>query len=224
MLRLLVRFRFFAAGKQGGTETPALRNRVLDSRLADAAKLCRDEGLGWKLVDEGYPDEVITHFFWADDVYIVCHTLEGSKRMFEHFSSSIELAGLEWKPESLKVVNNMNSEMFVESWNTCFGFLELHHVTSFIALGVASDNFGSTDCAVNHRVGCFWVLWSALKDKFCSSRVPVSVRISRFYDTLVRSLLFIAGGWTPSERLLRRIGVIELRCLRAMGGRTKAPE
>jgi hypothetical protein len=58
--------------------------------------------------------------------------------------------------ESLKVLNNMKSEVFVESWNTCFGPLELHHVTSFIALGVAIDNFGSTDCAVNHRVGCFW--------------------------------------------------------------------
>jgi hypothetical protein len=40
----------------------------------------------------------------------------------------------------------------------------------------------------------------------------------------VRSLLSNAGGWTPSERLLRRIGGIELRCLRAMGGRTKTPE
>jgi hypothetical protein len=211
----------FAAGKQGGTETLALWNRILDSRLAEAAKIRRDEGLGWKLIDEGYADEVITHLFWADDVYIVCSTLEGSKRMLEHFSSSIEQAGLRWKPESLKVLNNMNSEVFVESWNTCFGPLELHHVTSFIALGVAIDNFGSTDCAVNHRVGCFWVSWSALKAKFCSRRVPLAVRISRFYDTLVRSLLFNAGGWTPSERFLRRIGGIELRCLRAMGGRTK---
>jgi hypothetical protein len=58
--------------------------------------------LGWKLTDEGYSDEVITHFFWADDVYIVCSTLEGSKKMFEHFSSSIEQAGLRWKPSRSK--------------------------------------------------------------------------------------------------------------------------
>jgi hypothetical protein len=89
----------FAAGKQGGTETPALWNRI-------AAKICRDEGLGWKLIDEGYDDEVITQFFWADGVYIVCSTLEGSKRMFEHFSSSIEQAGLRRKPESLKVLKH----------------------------------------------------------------------------------------------------------------------
>jgi hypothetical protein len=97
-------------------------------------------------------------------------------------------------------------------------------VTSFIALGVAIDIFGSTDCAVNHRVGCFWVSWSALKAKFCSRRIPLAVRISRFYDTLVRSLLFNAGGWMLSERLLRRIGRIELRSLRARGGRSKSPE
>ena len=144
--------------------------------------------------------------------------------MTEHFSSSVELAGLKWKPESLKVLNHMNSEVFVESWNNCFGPLELHHVASFIALGVATDNLGSTDCAVDHRVGCFWVSWSGVKAKFCSRRVPVSVRILRFYDTLLRSLLFNAGGWTPCERLLRHIGVIKLRCLRAMGGRTKATE
>jgi ribonuclease HI len=214
----------FAAGKQGGTETPALWNRILDARLAEAAQTCRHEGLGWKLVDEGYADEDITHFSWADDVYIVSNTMEGAKRMFEHFSTSIEQAGLRWKPESLKVLSNMCGDVFVESWNTCVGPLELQHVTSFIALGVAIDNLGSTDCAVNHRVGCFWVSWSALKSKFCSRRIPLTVRISRFYDTLVRSLLFNAGGWTPGERLLRRIGGIELRCLRAMGGRTTAPE
>jgi hypothetical protein len=168
--------------------------------------------------------KIITHFFWADDVYIVSSSLEGPKRMFEHFSSSIEQAGLRWKPESLKVLNIMNSEVFVESWNTCFGPLDLHHLTSFVALGVAIDNFGSIDCAVNHRVGCFWVSWSALKAKFCNRRVRLAVRISRFYDTLVRSLLFNADGWTPSERLLRRIRKIKLRCLRAMGGRTQTPE
>jgi hypothetical protein len=110
----------FAVGQQGGTETPALWNRILDSRLAEAAKLCRDEGLGWKLVDERYADEVITHFLWADDVYVVSSSLEGSKRMLEHFSASIEQAGLRWKPESLKVLNNMNCEVFVENWEHMF--------------------------------------------------------------------------------------------------------
>jgi hypothetical protein len=47
----------YAAGTQGGTETPALWNRIWDSCLAEAASLCREEGLGWKLVDEGYDDE-----------------------------------------------------------------------------------------------------------------------------------------------------------------------
>jgi hypothetical protein len=67
----------------------------LDSRLAEAAIVCRGEGLGWRLQDDGFSDYFITHFFWADGVYIVSSSLEGAKQLFAHFSLSIQQARLQ---------------------------------------------------------------------------------------------------------------------------------
>jgi hypothetical protein len=52
--------------------------------------------------------------------------------------------------------------------------------------------------------------------KICDRRIPLMLRVSRFYLTFGRVLLYGAGGWRLSKDLLKGIERIEHICLRQM--------
>ena len=95
---------------------------------------------------------------------------------------------------------------------------------TLVALGVGIDRRGSVECAMDHRLRCFDILWSSVKARFCDRRVPLTLRVSRWYSTLARTFLFMAGGWAPRDTVLAKIRKMETRCLHEMFGRQKGEQ
>ena len=72
---------------------------------------------------------------------------------------------------------------------------------------------------MDHRIHCFNIVWASVKTRFCDRRIPLTLRVSRWYSTLARTALFMAGGWAPRETVLNKIRNVETQCFREMIGR-----
>jgi hypothetical protein len=222
----LVSVLLVSAGKQGSSETPSLWNRMLDTALGRARILCLQAGLGAHFKETGREDFVLSHLFWADDVYLFASSLSDARRMFGIYSTCIHELQLEWKLDSLKVLDNWgeHEHAFTQEWDCCFGPLPMQNVVIMVALGVGIDRRGSVECAMDHRLQCFNILWASARPRFCDRRVPLTLRVSRWYSTLARTALFMAGGWAPRDTVLNKITALEKRCLREMIGRHKGEQ
>ena len=215
-----------AAGKHGSSETPSLWNRMLDTALGRARLICLEAGVGALFRETGREDIVLSHLFWADDVYLFASSLSDARRMFEIYSACIHDLQLEWKVDSLKVLDNWgeHAQAFSQEWGCSFGPLPIQNVATLVALGVGFDRRGSVECAMGHRVKCFHFLWATVKSRFCDRRIPLTLRVSRWYSTLASTILFMAGGWAPRDTVLNKSRKVETQCLREMIGRRKGEQ
>ena len=100
----------------------------------------------------------------------------------------------------------------------------MQNVVSMVALGVSIDRRGTVESAMDHRILCFNIIWASVKARFCDRRVPLTLRVSRWYSTLARTALFMAGGWAPRETVLNKLRKMETRCLREMIGRKQGEQ
>ena len=215
-----------AAGKHGSSETPSLWNRMLDTALGRARLICLEAGVGALFRETGREDIVLSHLFWADVVYLFASSLSDARRMFEIYSACIHDLQLEWKVDSLKVLDNWgeHAQAFSQEWGCSFGPLPIQNVATLVALGVGFDRRGSVECAMGHRVKCFHFLWATVKSRFCDRRIPLTLRVSRWYSTLASTILFMAGGWAPRDTVLNKSRKVETQCLREMIGRRKGEQ
>jgi hypothetical protein len=79
---------------------------------------------------------------------------------------------------------------------------------------------GSTETSVRHRVSQAWVHFMARKSQFCNRRIPLAKRICRLRDTVLRTLLFGAGGWAMCSKCEGLITACELSMWRLMLARS----
>jgi ribonuclease HI len=213
-----------SSGRQGSTETPSLWNRYLCFAAEKAKARFLDEGLGVEF--QGETDDFSCSFMaWADDIYFIAESEVKARRMFEIFTQEIKRIGLTWKPESLQLLDTSatHSHAVAEYWDVDLTPValpkevwEIRCVPSLVALGVKLDREGSSMASFHHRTICFWHKWHMVRKHFCDRRVPLLLRVSRFYLTFGRVLLYGAGGWRLSKELLKGIERIEHICLRQM--------
>eukprot|EP00973_Karenia_brevis_P038554 5319653-Karenia_brevis.AAC.1 len=67
------RFRFQRGGKQGGVETPAEFNVMVETLMQPVVASWKERGYGFKFREE---DEALTHLVWADNIFIVAADLK----------------------------------------------------------------------------------------------------------------------------------------------------
>jgi ribonuclease HI len=215
----------YSAGKQGGVETPSLWVRYLDACIQKALKEYKAQNLGLRFGtdQEDGGSFQLECLYWADDVYLFANNIDECRAMFDILSACISESSLSWKPESLKLLDStacsVGSEELV--WKNGTGTWKVLSCDRMVALGVGLDREGSTEEAVRHRLACFWRTWASVKSSFCDRRIPLKMRLRRFYDTLGRTLLYGAGGWTVSTGTLRSVKRAEKICLCQMSCRGK---
>ncbi|CAE8629740.1 unnamed protein product [Polarella glacialis] len=205
--------------QQGGTETPRVFARLFDSALAPVLELWDNAGFGFYLSEL---EITVTHVIWADNVYVIGTSKQMIVDMLAMASMAMRPWGLFWKPSSLSCLANAKaqsmdgrSEMQVPSLDPSTPVLTCPVVAELLVLGVCLDRAGNSQCSVRHRL--------AAASQLCCRSAPLRSRIERFYCTVVRTLLYGSGGWSPSASVCGLLRSFELRCLRAMLGRRRKP-
>ena len=91
-----------------------------------------------------------------------------------------------------------HTQAFTQQWECCFGLLPIQNVVTLVALGVGIDRRGSVECAMDHRLRCFDILWSSVKARFCDRRVPLTLSLEMVLH-LGAHLPFHGGGLGTSR-------------------------
>ncbi|CAE8583211.1 unnamed protein product [Polarella glacialis] len=115
------------------------------------------------------------------------------------------------------------SEMQVPSLDPSTPVLTCPVVAGLLVLGVCLDRAGNSQCSVRHRLAAASQHWHARRAQLCCRSAPLRSRIERSYCTVVRTLLYGSGGWSPSASVCGLLRSFELRCLRAVLGRRRKP-
>jgi hypothetical protein len=207
-------------GKQGASETPALWNKYLDTAWQRADIKFRQSNLGFVLANPIGPPSLLTGLFWADDMYLIAADMKTAQKMFEILSIEILALSLSWKKDSLEVMCNIdigaNTSVF---WPCCFGDLEIISKEKLEILGTSIDKIGSTVGSMNHRAQQLFSSWATSREHYVSRRIPLLLRVQKFYDVLARVFAFGAGGWNLKQTDLKRIDHWERIILRQILGR-----
>jgi hypothetical protein len=156
-------------GKQGGSDTPGLWNRYLDSAWQKAEKRFVLEDLGFVMEMFDGTMRTIRGQFWAEDVYMYGRDPAMCGRMFAILSAEIQALKLSWKLDSLQLLDNTSVETQPRElqWvNTCGTFVISPRMYLDI-LGTRVDRAGSSKCTMNHRASKLFASWSQVRSQFC---------------------------------------------------------
>ena len=215
-------------GKQGGTETPRVFCRLLDSVMQEVGEIWQTNGCGFWLSEL---NRTITHTIWADNIYLFGSSITMIESMLDTLRQTLYKWKLLWKPSSLAClpnaaarVQNDRSGLILQAVTGQYEQLRCPVVSEIIALGVCLDDSGSAGCSVRYRLSMASKHWQARRKQLCCKKAPLRARIARFYQTVVRTLLYGSGGWTPSVGLFEILRCFELRCLRAILARPRADD
>ena len=212
-------------GKQGGSETPGIWNRYLDWAWQAALIEFRAEGLGFSVPQEGAVADPLLGMYWADDVYLFANNVEDCKRMFQILSAKICLLDLKWKPDSLEILINFSeNKCETLAWNTDIGIHMIRGVPKMNIPGTMIDRTGSYRASMDHRASLMFAVWAKTKEYFCSRRVPLIMRVRKFYETLGRGFLFGSGGWCMTYSEMLRVDKWEKSLLMQMLNRRKCEQ
>ena len=215
-------FSFSQGGRQGGVETPALFNIILESVLAELIASWTSRKFGFALDGAHY----ITHCIWADNFFLLADSAEEAQLMMVELSEVIYRHDFRWKPNSLECLSNADVKEPLD-----FDFVspageELHvrAVDELTALGVHLDRNGSTACSVTHRMAqadkSFYKHLRVLRDV----RGGIEKRLRSFHNAVGQTLVYNSGGWHVTKHLLARLRAWENNKFRIMFGLKRAPE
>jgi hypothetical protein len=90
---------FQSGGWQGGAETPALWNRLLNVVISRSWLRFETESLGFK-----HTSSPIRMMVWADDMILFSDSLQGIRCMWTIVSEELVAMSLSWKPGSLELL------------------------------------------------------------------------------------------------------------------------
>ena len=205
-------------GKQGGSDTPGLWNRYLDSAWQKAEKRFVLENLGFCMEMFDGTFRTIRGQFWADDIYLYGCSVDMCSRMFAILTEEIQALKLSWKLHSIQILDSTAVGALpceLQGINSC-GTFSISSRMCLDILGTRVDRTGSTKCTMNHRASKLFVSWSQVRSQFCSRRVTLALRLREFFEVLGRAFLFNCGGWTVNGLVAAKIGVWERNLLRQM--------
>jgi hypothetical protein len=208
-------------GKQGGTETPPVWNRVFDG-------VVRKSVLRWHALDvaldfdmAGFADVetfakcVLDILVWADDCVLCSKSLTGLKTMFTIMTEELQAVGLGWKAKSLELLR-IGWEWSERETAVCWGGCEIKLVNRFILLGICIDSVGSDKAAFAHREAVAWSHFHERKPILTDNRIPLRLRWARMRQTVERTLLHGAGAWASTPDRDGDLHILERKWLKCM--------
>ena len=86
-------------GRQGGSETPFIWNRLLDSIMTPLAKEWENRGYGLQMPSEA---PRLTHLIWADNIWIIAESITQARKMMKMLTGALLARRLVWKDGSLE--------------------------------------------------------------------------------------------------------------------------
>ena len=100
---------------------------------------------------------VLTHFVWADSVYLLSNSMDGLKKMIQSLSDLLNDKGLFWKPSSIRFMTNCDDSLPSFMLHTmepsrAVVLMEVKHVPHLDVLGARIDARGSTRAAIALRL------------------------------------------------------------------------
>ena len=97
-------------------------------------------------------------------------------------------------------------------------------VSSMIALGICIDEAATTEAALHHRLGQALRHWFDKSAQLTRRGVPLRLRLRRFEETVLATLLWGAGGWTLNSSLVQTLTSFQLNCVKRMLNRRRRPD
>ena len=211
-------------GRQGGSETPELWKRLLNSALLKAKAIWDDLHLGAHFGTRDTVDYFHIDFMaWADDIVLYANSLDDIHSMFSILSNELHRVHLQWKPGSAELLRS-TAPWAARSfqWDFAGGkSLGIALVHRFILLGVAVDAAATDTAAVDFRIGQAWVHWHARKRVLCDNSIPLKLRWAKIRETIFRTVLHGAGGWRICSSVQQKLHTFELKLLKLTLCRTK---
>ena len=204
-------------GRQGGSETPELWKRLLNSALLKAKAIWDDMHLGAHFGVRDTVDYFHVDFMaWADDIVLYANSLDDIHSMFSILSNELHRVHLQWKPGSAELLRS-TAPWAARSfqWDFAGGkSLGIALVHRFILLGVAVDAAATDTAAVDFRIGQAWVHWHARKRVLCDNSIPLKLRWAKIRETIFRTVLHGAGGWRICSSVQQKLHTFELKLLK----------
>eukprot|EP00973_Karenia_brevis_P081307 11271514-Karenia_brevis.AAC.1 len=169
---------FNRAIRQGGVESPWLFNLVLRMILYKCVLRWREAGYGVPLPNIGK----FNHAAWADNIYLVAHSLHEIRCMFADLTCEMRAYGFHWNERSLKLLHTSahqpHEDINVQVNNVSH---TLKTVMEMEVLGCLIAPFASNVAAAEHRLekatASFWALSSFL---LCR-QIHIQRRLTEFY-------------------------------------------
>ena len=147
-------------------------------------------------------DVLVTHAIWADNLFVIGSSKQMVAEMLAMAGMAMHPWGLVWKSSSLSCLANAPAEredgrqsLIVPTVSPDQPSLTCPVVKEMIVLGVCLDREGSSQCSIRHRLGAASKHFHARRAQLCCKQAPFRGRVDRFYKTVVRTLLYGAGGW-----------------------------
>ena len=97
-------------------------------------------------------------------------------------------------------------------------------VSSMIALGICIDEAATTEAALHHRLGQALRHWFDKSAQLTRRGVPLRLRLRRFEESVLATLLWGAGGWTLNSSLVQTLTSFQLNCVKRMLNRRRRPD
>jgi len=178
-----------------------------------------DQGFGFRLLsDDGQQYETINHVIFADDVWIIARSDEELHFLLRKTTDALLRGHLAWKQDE-KMTVSYNKHVLdrpvgpvtVGTGNQLFTFAQTSAVE---CLGGMIDINGVADVLLEGRIEAmnahFWQRARQLKNK----RIPLSIRLHRYVQTVRRTGLYLAGSHTWTQRMARRFLAAEAAIVR----------
>jgi len=212
-----VTFPFNKSLKIGSIEAPSIWRLTIYSIFAELVPLWHESGFGL-ILDATYDesgevrrsDKLITHFVWADNIYLVARTYFMLQKMVQAVSAMLTDRGLFWKESSLRFMTSKDStpQSFVlntlnhEKKETAMIVKQVHEME---VLGSLIDSKGSTGAALSHRlVKASGALWKYHHLLFTRHN-PLKERFLEWSRRIVPVVLHCCGGWCWSNDTYRKL-------------------
>jgi ribonuclease HI/exonuclease III len=222
-------------GRQGGSETPTLWNILLSSALKRARTRWHQEGLGWRFVASDiytpYIQQLIgdeqrlgsaedplwvPYLAWADDLVLVAKSEHEILRLWVILSDEISSLRLAWKPGSLELYSPGRADanhLPNLSWKHGESTFEVKQVAKICILGILLSENASDLAACKYRISQGWTHFMSRRKILCNRLVPLHLRWARLQETVMRTVLYGAGGWSMTEQISCELQTFERKVL-----------
>jgi len=205
--------------RQGDILSPTLFNAALEHAVAKW-KTCLSQYDGFALVDDAN-QERLTNIRFADDLLIFGKTLHEAVSMVEKLVHILAEYGLEMNVKKTKLLSTTTISNETVLVDTSVGFLELVSAGSFhkyLGRSWPGNLCNRGEAAVSHRIGCAWAKFRNQEATLMNKSISLALRLKLFNTTVTPALLYSLDTCPLTDRLLRKLDVIQRKMLRKIIG------